>query len=376
MRIATSTILFKNYNYGAFLQAYALQQVIRMLGYNSEVINYARNRQSFKQSLLRKNPLIKYIKTPLIIAKRITMFILEKLYYGKLQKRYASSFEAFAGKFITVSHVLYSRDNAEAMGKAYDKVIVGSDQVWHPYNIKYKSHTLDFTESRPQKFSYAASFGYDEVEESSIPFIKKLADFDVLTVREPSGVQIIKRYTGREDVTVVLDPTLLLDKAKWENLAKQSDYPLPEHYVFVYAINNAKDEIINFAKTLGDKCRGKIILIPRGVTVRELFRYGGTNCGVNPADWVKLLLNADYVVTDSFHGTAFSVNLEKQFYVYCNSQAGRITNILDMCGLQNRRIDGGKVTNDVIDYTRVRKILDKERERCSGILREMLERTL
>lgn len=376
MHIATSTLLHNNPNYGAYLQAYALQRAIHNFGYDSEVIRFQRLGSMPKVRILKKifkkRSLNECLKAPYSIGRKILALILYRLHYGKYIYMYNDGFESFGDKFIKSSPILYNARNAEEIGKNYGKIIVGSDQVWWGSHIKDKSHTLDFTGSRPIKFSYAASFGDDELPTESIPYVKKLADFDKITVREASAVNIIRKYTDKS-AELVLDPTFLLDKTQWESLAEQSGYPLPERYVFVYAINNKKREILNFAKRLAKKINGEVILVHRGSNVFDYVRYSTLQAEINPADWLKLLLHANYVVTDSFHGTAFSVNLEKQFYVYANSQVGRINAILDMAGLQSRRIDGGRVDKRRIDFTKARGKLNAERERCGGILKKMLE---
>lgn len=380
MRIATATPIYKNHNYGAFLQAYALQRAICNIDYKSEVINYQHDYDKVPRVPLRirllaplKNrELHKYLKRPFIAAKKIIRAYIYQVFLKKQLNKFNNGFKTFARKFIKTSEIIYSNQNYEEIGRTYDKIIVGSDQVWVYYYIKNKAYTLDFLNSKPIKLSYAASFGNDEIKAEIIPYVKKLTDFDRITVRESSGVDIIKKYTGKE-AEVVLDPTFLLDKAQWTSLAAKSKYPLPEHYVFVYAINDHKREILDFSKKLAKRIDGKVILVHRGKLTKDWLLYSHAQAGINPTDWVKLLLHADYVVTDSFHGTAFAVNLEKQFYVYANSQVGRINTVLDMCGLQSRRIDGGHVDKRTIDFTKPRAKLAAERERCNGVLKEMLE---
>jgi hypothetical protein len=262
------------------------------------------------------------------------------------------------------------------MAKDYDKIIVGSDQVWHYMNIYHKSHTLDFAGSResdkPKKYSYAASFGADRLEtDEAVEYVRKLADFDMLTVREPGGVDILRQYAGRDDVQVAIDPTLLLDKEQWTSLAVQSNYKHPEHYIFVYSINEEKGKLKSFAQDLARKNGCPVIFVHRATRSGWLL-YGTEQKRINPCDWVNLIRNADYVVTDSFHGTAFSIIFEKRFFVNASSQPGRMMNILRQCGISGRELAAYPNEKD-IDYTAVRERLQPERERCLSLLKKMLE---
>ena len=259
----------------------------------------------------------------------------------------------------------------------YDAYIVGSDQVWNPgTGMNLEPFFLTFAPDNKTKISYASSFGV-----SSLPkqyegkFNELLNNLNYISVREKEGAEIVKNVANRE-AHVVLDPTLLLNKAEWNNCS--SNYsPSPKGYVLIYEVHPS-EKIQQLALDYAQKNNLPVYR----VGVRGMFNWetkGVTNLvDIGPADFVSLFENADIIFTNSFHGTAFSVNLGKNFYTVL-SRAGkknsRMTSLLSILELDSRIIyqeDDEKISYTKYDVSKVQELLQTEREKSVEYLRAAL----
>ena len=338
-------------NYGAVLQAFALQKKIFDLQNNVEIIDYVcqHKKNMYKIAEFKKNASLKYnllqiINAPLVLSKNRKM-------YKFMNKNYKLTLKKF-----------YSSKEVRKYLKQWDKVICGSDQIWNYNNTGFdKTYFLDFIDDEDKKISYAASFGVENIENKYIEEYKKLlSGIKYLSVREESGKKIIKKILNR-DVKVVLDPTLLLGKNEWCEFSSVK-YMKKDKYILLYTLHYSS-EIIDIAKKLSEKLKYKVIMI----STRMKYYFSSFKClNPNPNEFVNLINNAEYVITDSFHGTVFSINLEKEFFVYLNDKLknnSRVENILSVFGLENRIL---KNNNDFkiqkkINYQNISYILSKLR---------------
>jgi hypothetical protein len=368
MKIGVSTYFYKYYNYGSYLQAYALQKTIHDMGYESEVIRVNKKRTSLFQRLTtivdEERLSLGKIKTFMVsnFSKIMSCF------YAQYNISFIRSFERFQNDYVKVSDV-FEFENIEQIGHSYDCLIVGSDNVWDPCVISNKIFNFNFTECHAIKNSYAASGSVDKISDKYMYELEHLKSFNRITVRQPSLAHAIKRIINR-DVDVVLDPVFLLSIEKWNEIAVNSEYKLPKKYVFVYALNSDKLKILKFSKQIVKKINGEIILFHRGEGL-DWILYGHKQCNVTPADLIKIFMKADYIVTDSFHGTALSINLRKQFFVLPNQAVDRIYNILDIFNLRNRADFNIELPD--INFDTVNIKLKSERARCIEIIRDILE---
>ena len=247
--------------------------------------------------------------------------------------------------------------------KEYDAVIVGSDQVWN-YNLTGDDffYFLNFKKDAVKKISYAASFGLPMIDKAHADKILPLLnDFDYLSVREKQAAKIIKENMG-SDVPVVCDPTLLLDKSEWKKIAAKK--PENSGYIFVYTVFNS-DKIWEYAKKLSEKTGLPI----KTISYSKLHKRDAIYDYIaGPDDWVNYMLGADYVVTNSFHGVAFSINFNKNFFFDMPpKKAGvgsRISDITERYSLENRNIsaDGFTETTDAPDFTKANTLLEEDRK--------------
>jgi len=331
-------------NYGAALQAIALKEKISFYT-QTEIINYICPYIENYYKPFNKN-----------LLKGIIRFLLLK----KRDKR----FEKFVSKMS--SEKIYNKvdlHNAE-----YEKIIVGSDQVWN-YGCSGADEAYLLPNVNTKKYSYAASFGVSELPKEQVPIFKEcLSTFRFLSVREKTGKEICKKQLGLS-AEVVLDPTLLLTKREWADLLKLLEKP--KGYVLMYSLDINK-KIKETAKKVSKQLRLPIY----NITISSKDFFGNkTIKNAGPKEWVELFYNATFIVTDSFHGTAFSVNFNKPFYSFANNErASRIVDLLDTLGLQKRlNVDLEDINaQDQLDYISVNEKLEEERKKSNSFIEKII----
>lgn len=331
-------------NYGAALQTYALQKSIQKAGCDTEVVDY---RCEFLENL--HNPYsMKLYRTPL--------HFFYALLKNNIKKDNRKAFRNFQQKNVDVSSVIYDKSNLKNAEDMYDAFIVGSDQVWNCNCTRFdKTYFLDFVNDKNKKYSYAASIGIKlETEELRQEYKRLLSDYKVLNVREEQGKQELKAIGL--DANVTLDPTLLLSREEWVTLAeKPAKFNPNKKYLLVYVIVETPS-IFEKAKKIAKQHDLEVVYINE-----MLFNKSGVKnlkC-VTPNEWLWLFSNAEFIVTNSFHGTAFSVNFEKQFLVeplpVKTNVNSRIYDFLNMVGLSNRIVEESPTVfgDKIINYNNV-----------------------
>lgn len=349
-------------NYGAVLQAYALQYKLSKLGYNYSIINYS-NAEKFKHdSLLKKN-------------KELDIF---HYFYKLLSFPYnlykKNKFLKFSDKFLNITKKHNKFSELQCLSKEYDFIICGSDQVWNAEMVRFdQAYFLKFVDEKKKKIAYAASFGKAILNrESSEFYYRMLQDFDKISVREKNGEYIVKKIANK-NAKVVLDPTLLLGISEWKNIAIMPEYNIP--YILVYVLRH-DPLILNFINLLKNKTGMKLVYISRGLV--PMVREGATSIP-SPEEWVGLFLKASFVVTNSFHGTAFSVNFNRPFFTFINGNPkdgtnSRIVDFLDLVGLRyrlNMDLDSNLDLKSP-DFSFANKQLELHREFSLKFLRDSL----
>ena len=342
-------------NYGALLQTYALNKVLNDMGVDAEVIDY---RAEYIENIYYKG------KNGGSLLKKID-FLRVRI---KTLKKYIK-FYKFSKENIQASKPVNKETIAENEGK-YDMYISGSDQVWNPDCTEFdKTYFLDFT-TKGKKASYAASIGTKTMNERyEAEALKLISDFSHISIREKQGMEYLKEKGI--SAQIVLDPTLLLNKAKWLEASKKSKYE-KDKYVLLYMLVYS-ESLVSFAKKLATEKGCKVIKVGRGKDKGIIY---APNLG--PDEFLSLFNNAEYVVTNSFHGTAFSINFNKKFYVEYqnvkNSRNSRMEDILNNFGLKNRIINESdkKYCDEEIDYVSVNKKLDEERKKSIDYLKNII----
>lgn len=355
MNNLTGILTFINtLNYGAELQAYALQRFVSLLGYNVELINYSC--PSVIQREAPRLPDFSCLSNP-------KHFIGRLMKYPELKQR-AKGFERFTRNHIRMGSEVNS--SSDILNR-YDRVIVGSDQVWCPQITGDDfTYILDDKHHRDQRIiSYAASFGDKAFQTNCIDrFSDALSRFDALSVREKRGTEILSSL-GILNAVVSIDPTLLLDKGEWERLITRPA-AVPRRYVLAYIVSE-RDQTIRYAKQTADKINADLLYID-AYSSRPI--YGARNMGTAaPDEFLSLVHDAEFVFTSSFHGLCFSILFNKQFRYALSAkrQNSRLYNLASQLGIENYDISNTNLS-DHIDYTEASQRLVHLREDSADYL--------
>lgn len=363
-------INYDYHDYGGMLQAFATQRALAKIGVDSEAMdfNYLKpdiNKRKWRYFLSNSFDITIVKEKGRVITKKIRTRLNENL-RKKLAERDAV-FEAFCTKNFKVSRRFSSWQDMTEGCRAYDAVIVGSDQLWLPSNVAGDYYTLNFVPDDVRKIAYATSFGIGTVpEKMKAEYKRYLSRIDYLSARETSGQEIIKYCTGR-DVPLVCDPTILLEKEDWCEIA--TDKKVVEgDYIFCYFMGDNPEQR-EFVKRLAQNKGCKI------VALLHLDQYIASDenyvdfapYNISPADFVNLVKNAKYVCTDSFHGTVFSIIFSKNFFTFKRfnkkeslSTNTRLLSLLNRLGLNDRLYTGEESVDgnlNVCNYERVQQDL-------------------
>lgn len=378
MKIGILTILNVN-NYGAELQCCALYRKLTSMGYDAEVINY----------LFGINPGHDFsgekLTVPISFKQNVKVHLLPIvqnlfcLFHHKNKALRNKRFDEFHANYNHLTSTVYP--SVKSLYEAnfnYDVICIGSDQVWN-YEKGYSLEPFFacFDKKGTKKISYASSIGLSSLsKEAECVFKKELSGFAHLSVREQQASELLENLLDRE-VDVVLDPTLILDNKEWLEVAKFDMCP-KEKYVLVYIVTiKPCDYVLEVARHIAKQRNLKIVRICRdaypehsGRDVQEILTAG-------PSDFVGLFANAEFVVTNSFHGTVFSINFSKSFYSVIKSQHStnsRLTSILKKLNLEDRILPVGSPLPQIsdIDYTISKEKLSEERKHSLEYIKEAL----
>ena len=369
-------------NYGSALQSYATQNILDKLNMENETINYS----VANEPLLRRlNIILHKLRYPSVRKAKIDKYINKKELhkseeYEKGVKDRIQAFDSFIKDHIRFSEQIKDRKHLEEQSLKYSTIIVGSDQLWLPENIEEDYYTLTWVPKGIKKVSYATSFGV-----STIPsMIRKktrefLMEMDGISVRELSGVNIVKEISGK-NAEIVLDPTLLLTRKEWDNLDKRNRM-IEEKYIFCYFMAKGQKKR-KFAENLKEKTGYKIIVlkhldefIPEDENFGDYAPYD-----IGPIEIINLIKYAEYVCTDSFHGTVFSIINHKDFFTFSRyekevqeSTNTRLVSLLKLLGLENRMNNDEIMNATITNYDDVDRKLLKLRENSLTYLKDAID---
>lgn len=344
MKIATLAYQ-RHENVGAVLQCYALQKTITSYGHQCEVIDYvcAPADRIFGYQSFKVKGLKKYITSCIGVISR-------------LPKRPA--FISFRKNVLNTTK-RYDRKNIAKLDGVYDGYIVGSDNVWNSKLTGLDgAYFFDFVTDSRKKASYAASMGLAAVPENERDIFRDgIKDFSFISLREKTAAEDITALLGRQAVDTC-DPTLFLTRDEWNKLAIEPKIQKP--YVLVYHMSPSA----SFVKFASDFAKAKgldIVYVP--------FPYGFCKCSpkphIGPLQWLGYIKNAEYVVTDSFHGCVFSCIYERNLVIKVSQLGERIKNLTQKLGIENRMVNSLEQALSLheMDYTDVReKIIDYRKQ--------------
>ncbi len=339
-KVGVMNFHYCNFNFGAVLVPYAVSEVLKQLGYEAEVIDH------------------------------VPAWYIEAREHEDSSK--VTNFELFRKQFLKITPRCIGDDEFAAMNESFDKLLVGSDQIWAaPFAFKY---LLDWASGKKTFISYAASFGQDRFvhyteDDKSIANLM-LARFDAVSVREDTGVELCKQL-GRRDAQLVIDPTLLLDPSGYQKIidADADKSYLPDKPYVAYMFLDASVEASFFEKNFAkDSCCINILKDDE-----DCFRTVGA--------WINLIKNCDFFVTDSFHGVVFALLHHQEFLCYKRDIGGntRLENLLRTFNLSPERFFqswdefDALLSLNPIDFQDFEEILKRERKSSLAFLTKALE---
>lgn len=355
-------------NYGSLLQALATQQVIENLGHTCEIIDYIRDDESYihhEKTLLMRKP--EWNNNPIKKMLYLTLRQPESIAAGR-------KFEREQAKYLHLTKRYTNLEQLSCDKPIADVYMTGSDQVWGPTeNGTYdSSYCLSFTDDSDKRIAYAASFGRTEMKNETENYFKNwLSRYDHIAVREDSAVKLLKK-SGFESVQV-LDPTLLLDSTFWIRITK----PIKEKkFILVYQLHNDK-HVGEYAQKVA-KAMG-LPLIRVSTSFHQISREGKFVWCPTIGEFLSYIKDAECLITDSFHGTAFAINFNTPFVeVLPNNNTGtRNISILKMTGLSDQILKNDNDTllaQKKIDFSDANRIIVQKRKESLQILKEMIEK--
>ena len=355
-------------NYGAALQAYALQKVLNEK-YEAEILDY---RNPYLESLYLQNNL--NIKSKIRVIARRLVYPKRTAQLDKRRRR----FEKFFEQYFVLSDTAYSQDNVAQADGRYDAFIAGSDQVWNLHLSRGDwNYFLEFVPPE-KRYSYAASIAMNRTDEGNERIRDDLNQFQSILVRESKAVDFLSAIGVTKPVTAVSDPVFLLGADKWRELIPSDSNPrAKKKYVLLYTVANATNSL-EFAKRLAQRENLAVVSLSskQSVNVAE----GVTNIlDAGPIEFLEYIRNASFVVTSSFHALAFSVIFNVPFYYELCRDGGnnneRLENVAGILHLKDREITsieepGGQGEPD---WGSVNIELDKYRHRSEEVLFNSLQ---
>ncbi len=377
------------YNYGTCLQAYALQYILKKMGYQSEYIDFGWKYPIVTETLIENfwtytntnTNLFRTLKTNLYkyAGAIINHNLYSTLFRDFIYKTNNKLFDKFHNQFIIESPHVKDLNNIE---KNYDFFIVGSDQVWNPSccEKKYFAHfLLDFVKEKKKKISYAPSIGIKNIDAKAKELFKLyLPQFQSLSCREEFGCSLLRKTTELE-ITRVIDPTLLMTREEWLSIAENKEV---QPYVLCYILGD-KTKIVEKSLQIAKKHSLDLKIISMSQVIIEKYqKYIMSNVG--PREFLFLLNKSSCILTDSFHGTAFAINFNIPFYSFFKrtgnssvSDNSRIIDLLDLFHLSCRLKESVDFSEDFsCDFKEANKILHHEREKSFNFLKHSINQIL
>ncbi|YCM42408.1 polysaccharide pyruvyl transferase family protein [Verrucomicrobiaceae bacterium 227] len=346
-----SITLHGAHNYGAMLQAFALKDHLRLQGHEVSVIDFLPN------AVTQNNHRVKLSKNP----KTLVRSGVAALSWFPWRKRF-QAFENFKNSKMNLTRHYETLGDLKAAPPESDAYICGSDQIWNPERKFNPAYFLDFGPPSTRRISYAASLGVDKASEEKLKELGSHLDrFDAVSVRETSGAGIVAA-AGKE-AEVVLDPTLLLDKARWAEIA--TPYAGTGKYILTYCLEESA-EFNSVLKKLSAHTGLPVVhiagsIINRTKPVDRIIKDAG------PLEFLGLFLKAEYIFTNSFHGMAFALNFGRPLVgIRHSTRNARMTTLLESVGWKDSQVG---------NETPIGEIKEIAHERATNVDEDVLSTT-
>lgn len=352
MKILLVTIIDNN-NIGTALQVYATVHLLEKRGHEVVVLDYIRD------YLFGRKYALDLWKNRNWIVRNLFSF-----YYAWINRNKRFAVKDFLAKNqVSFTRTYYSSNDIKIEQCSYDLYLTGSDQVW---NIMHNNNHFDdvyfLAFSEGKKIAFSASIGTDSFPNDNVEVIRELlSKYKYISVRETDAIRVLKGI-GINNVTHVLDPTLVFPEDYWMKKFHSGSFVKKEPYLLIYSVEENDSLVKHVAKYIA----GKKNLSIYQVSSSSIKHKDGVKCCFNdtpPELFLQLVHNADYMVVSSFHGTAFSINFNKQFVTIApNRFNSRVLSLLKMFGLEDRYVScEDNIDIESINYDRVNVILEHQR---------------
>lgn len=336
-------------NYGNRLQNYALQQAIEKVCDCS------------CETLINKSSRLKgYIKQ-IIMPRR-----------GGLTKR-EQMFRQFNDSYVHFSDIRINNIARDKRLREYDCLVCGSDQIWNSDYPENDSANFGYFFPKQRVISYAASFGTNTIAKNKKSrYAKYLKHMQAVSVREEKGKELAQELTGRDDILVHIDPTLLLTAEEWMQIEKKPEMYHGGKYVLKYFLGGANSEVNQKLEEYA---------LQNGLAVIDVISPDSPYYNIGPSEFLYLERNAELIVTDSFHSSVFAMIFERPFIVVDRNEPGmqsmgsRLDTLLRLFQLEQRKYQGGSlgvILQKSIDYSGVKHVIDCEKEKSCLYLKQQL----
>jgi hypothetical protein len=380
MKIGIITLPF-NANYGGLLQAYALQSVLRQMGHEVLTINRLTKGMPLKMKVLS---FTRRLILRVVFQRKVVVRTWPNAKEENITNQHTNR---FIRENIRTTELIDSDQSFSRLEQyAFDAYVVGSDQVWRPkYSPSITNHFLGFLKDNQKikRIAYAPSFGVENWEftpkqtEDCSALAKK---FHAISVREDSAVELCNKHLGVEAIQV-LDPTLLVSREEYVSLVEKDKIPRLKGTLLTYVLDLTPEK-----KGIIQSVMDELNLKPVSVMPKSLFREAGSKkldqCIFPPVtEWIRGFMDAEFVVTDSFHGTVFSIIFNKPFLAVGNSKRGmnRFTSLLRLFDMEDRLILSAADMQNIklnapVDFDKVNQILNHKREQAFSFLKNSLKK--
>lgn len=388
-KIGIAAVTYKD-NFGSALQTYATQYTLERLGFDAKIFEI---KGVHKGIMIKKviyylgrlmDPVeAKYLFANLFSRSRKKTSVSGDHFAKDMQTRNLK-YKEFNKKWNKMLPLCKGWNGLTKQASEMDFVVVGSDQLWRPSNIVGCYYTLEFVPDKVPKISFSTSFGVPELPSRLHRHAKKfLSRFSHISVREDSGRDIVKAESGR-DATVVCDPTMMLTAEEWRHIQDEKPFAVGKYILCYFMGDNPEHR--EFAKKLKEKTGCRIIGLLHGATyiASDEDFADEKPYNVGPSEFINLIRNAEYICTDSFHGSVFCILNQRPFFSFRRwpdtskfSANDRLYTLLRFTGLENRMLHGNEdveaCINDKIDYGEVLKRVDIKRKESMDFLMNALK---
>lgn len=360
-------------NYGSALLCYASQRLFERHGFDVEFIDFARM-QANEVDTWKDFYRAKIIDSEGCWVKGFAHFLLE-IPYGI---RVIKAFVSFRKKYLHLSEESYGNNEQllNAKPPLADIYCTGGDQMWNEqYNFHrvYKPFFLSFVPKGKPKISFSTSIGKEKFDDWELTaVVPLLKDYNMISVREKSAMNNLQKL-GITNVTHIQDPTFLLEAKEWEDMSAQRIFEKPYILVYRFVPNDELDREIEEIS----KKTGKTICYIKNKSMRIIPENKNIFVLLEPQEFISAIKYADYIITDSFHGTVFSIKLKKKFVSVFSKHSTRIESILNICGLSDRKYEKQisllEQLERPINYSKIDDVWRREREKADKWIEQTKE---